>query len=92
MPDLTIYPGGDLVSRGLADLQSGETTEEALLVAEAAPRLRALGLDVPELDIEHPHLALFERVEDRLTRGTHAAYNALVERIVSFANAYQPDT
>lgn len=36
-------PGGDLVARGLADLERGRETVESLLVAVGAPRLRQLG-------------------------------------------------
>lgn len=89
MPDLAIYPGGDLVEKGLIDLEEGRLTEEALLVALAATRLRGLGLDVPALPTDDPNHALFERIEARLPRGAHAAYNSLIERIVSFANAYR---
>lgn len=91
MLDLTIYPGGDLVTKGLADLLEGNRSEEAWLVAYAAPRLRDLGFDVPETDHPYPHHALYEALEDRLPHGAHAAYNALVERMVSFANAYRRD-
>lgn len=52
--DLTAYPGGDLVEEGLADLARGEETIPALLVAIGAPRLRRLGLDVPDLGIAIP--------------------------------------
>src|SRR5574341_1092269 len=41
-------PGGDLIEKGLADLREGRETIEALLVAIGAPRLRRIGLDLPE--------------------------------------------
>jgi hypothetical protein len=79
-------PGNDLVMRGLADLRSGRETECALLVAMAAPRLRALGIDVPPSPWPDPSHRLYdllgETVED-----AHSRYNALVGRIVSFARA-----
>jgi hypothetical protein len=40
-------PGHELVSVGLADLAAGRESETSLVVAMAAPRLRALGFDVP---------------------------------------------
>ena len=40
-------PGYELVSEGLDDLAAGRESVSALLVAMAAPRLRALGIDVP---------------------------------------------
>ena len=84
------FPGGDLVAQGLADLGEGLLTEAALLVLAAAPRLRGLGLAVPErLDLPFPHEhALFDLIERRNPRGAHAAYNAHIGRVVSFAQAY----
>lgn len=94
MRSLTIYPGGDLVEKGFADLVQGLRTEEALLVTIAAPRLTRLGFSVPRLPNApaFPEHALFEMLESRLDRGAHAAYNALLGRIVSFASAYRPDS
>ena len=81
------FPGASLVNAGIASLGRGETTIEALLVAVAAGRLSGLGLDIPEAvdAIEEPNLALYAAVcEDG---GGHAGYNALLERLVNFANA-----
>jgi hypothetical protein len=41
-------PAGDLIARGLADLENGRNTIEALLVSIGGPRLRKLGLAIPE--------------------------------------------
>jgi len=46
--DLHALPGGDLVGEGLEDLTRGELTAHALLVLVGVPRLRLLGLTVPE--------------------------------------------
>jgi hypothetical protein len=40
-------PGHELVSAGLADLTAGRESEASLVVTMAAPRLRALGFEVP---------------------------------------------
>ena len=90
MLDLSIYPGGDLVARGLDDLERGRLTEDALLATVAAPRLRRLGLTVPPMidPPVFPEHALFERIEGRLERGAHAAYNALLGRMTSFVETY----
>jgi hypothetical protein len=49
------FPGGDLVGKGLRDLEGRRETVEALLVSIAAPRLRDAGLSVshpyPDLEI-----------------------------------------
>ncbi len=87
---LGIYPGGDLVAKGLQDLQDHIISEEALLVLVASPRLRGLGIQVPEakdapLPYEH---ALYSAIERRVPQGAHAAYNALIQRVVSFSDSY----
>lgn len=80
-------PGHELVSEGLADLAAGRESESALLLAMAAPRLRRLGLDVPEGGGEWPSHRLYELLSADSGRGAHSRYNALVARVVSFARA-----
>lgn len=79
-----------MVSKGLADLERHEVTEEALLVLIAKSRLRALGflVHVPSHVAQPYEHALYEVIEKRSPLGAHAAYNALIQRIVSFASAY----
>lgn len=90
--DLSSYPGGDLVSKGLADLSSGARSEEALLVLIARPRLIRLGFDVPARPtptepFEHQ---LFTALEERVPRRAHFEYNSLIHRVVSFTETYRP--
>jgi len=85
------YPGGDLVLAGLVDLERQFCSDEALLVSIAGPRLRGVGIEVPELlgvllPYEH---RLYESIESRMPCGAHAEYNAMIGRIVSFANTYE---
>jgi hypothetical protein len=80
------FPGHELVSKGLADLQDGRESEEALLVAMAAPRLRTLGFDVPEWAGERPSHRLYEVLSDAYLDG-YSRYKALIARMVSFAHA-----
>lgn len=80
-------PGADLVAKGLSDLAEGRTSEEALLVSAAAPRLRALGLDVEPAAVEAPLHRLYELLAEADPAGAHSRYNALIGRIVSFARA-----
>jgi hypothetical protein len=80
------FPGHELVSSGLADLAAGRETESSLLVAMAAPRLRALGFDVPSGGGGRPSHRLYELLSESET-GAHSRYNALVGRMVSFARA-----
>ena len=79
-------PGGDLVREGLEDLRNGRETAPALLVAIGAPRLRRLGVVVPEIveDPEHRLYALLVRTEGD---AAHSRFNALVRRLVSFERA-----
>jgi hypothetical protein len=79
-------PGYELVSVGLDDLAAGRETESALLVAMAAPRLRAIGIDVPQGGGEQPSHRLYELLTES-DAGAHSRYNALVARVVSFARA-----
>jgi hypothetical protein len=79
-------PGHELISEGLLDLAEGRESESGLLVAMAAPRLRALGFDVPEGGGGRPSHRLFELLSER-DQGAHSRYNALVARVVSFARA-----
>jgi hypothetical protein len=79
-------PGHELVSGGPADLSAGRESEASLLVTMAAPRLRALGFDVPpseRVDASHRLYELLTEHDD----GAHSRYNALVGRMVSFARA-----
>jgi len=77
-------PGHELVSQGLEDLATDRETEESLLVAMAAPRLRALGFDVPATPAGRPSHRLYERLA-QTSESPHSRYNALVARMVSFA-------
>jgi hypothetical protein len=90
--DLSMYPGGSIVAEGLADLAAEELTEAGLVVLLARPRLADLGFEIPvpagtPMECDH---ALFTALEERLGAGAHAAYNALIQSVVSFANSYEP--
>jgi hypothetical protein len=55
-----------------------------MLVAMTAPRLRALGFDVPERGGERPSHRLYELLSES-DGDAHSRDNALVARIVSFS-------
>jgi hypothetical protein len=57
-------PGYELVSAGLDDLAAGKESESALSVAMAAPRLRAIGIDVPRGGEEQPSHRLYELLSE----------------------------
>jgi hypothetical protein len=79
-------PGSDLIRQGIADLTVGSDTEASLVVAMAAPRLRALGFDVPADGGELPSHRLYALLVES-DPSPHSRYNALVGRVTSFARA-----
>jgi hypothetical protein len=83
-------PGEELVRRGLADLRAGIDSLEALLVSIGAPRLRAVGLNVPA-PLPEPEAALYERLAITYGDGAHSRYNALVRQLVSYERAAARD-
>ena len=85
--DLDRFPGGTLVSQGLRDLSRGEDSIPALLVLVGAPRLRRLGLSIPETRIRHVEHVLYERLAEADSDGAHGRYNALIRLLVSFERA-----
>ena len=79
-------PGHELVRAGVEDLAAGRETEAALVVAMAAPRLRAVGVDVPAGGGSWPSHRLYGLLSES-DAAAHGRYNALVGRIVSFARS-----
>jgi hypothetical protein len=79
-------PGGDLVEKGLEDLERGIESIPALLVSIGAPRLRRMGLRVPRA-IERPEHRLYSRLAAESSDAAHSRFNALVRRLVSFERA-----
>ncbi|MGH9384658.1 MAG: hypothetical protein ACRD2N_10270 [Vicinamibacterales bacterium] len=93
--DLARLPGGDLIAEGLEDLAARRETDAALLVLIGAPRLRRLGLIVPEPPSEwfapprdpSPEHRLYQRLARSNADSAHSRYNALVRTLVSFERA-----
>ncbi len=79
-------PGGSLVRQGLLDLAKGKQTPAALLVSIGRPRLRGLGLPVPEVASEPAH-ALYALLAESEPDSAHSRYNALIRILVSFERA-----
>lgn len=84
-------PGEPLVEAGLRDLAMGRETIEALLVAIGAPRLRRLGVSVPDAAALSgtPELRLYDLLSRDFGLDAHARYNALVRRLVSFERSLE---
>jgi hypothetical protein len=83
---LTALPGGDLVAEGLGDLAAGRQTAASVLVEIGAPKLRQLGISVPETSAQPEH-RLYALLARESPDDAHARYNALVRRLVSFERA-----
>lgn len=79
-------PGADLIRKGLADLENGVESVESLLVLVGAPRLRELGIDVPDTP-DFPEDRLYEKLAQHHGDAAHSQYNALIRRLVSFEHA-----
>lgn len=87
--DFISLPGGELIRRGLEDLAAGRESEAALLVLIGAPRLRSLGLDVPEAGSGLPEHRLYFLLAGTDSDSGHSRYNALVRRLVRFERALE---
>ena len=84
--DLAALPGSDLIERGIADLERGVESRDALLVSIGAPRLQPLGLEIPARIASAEH-RLYELLASDDADSAHSRYNALLCRLVSFERA-----
>ena len=83
-------PGAELVAQGIADLTQDAQTDLSLLVLIAAPRLRRLGVRIPDRPCARPYEhQLYDRLDQRLGTAAHSHYNGLIRRIVSYARALE---
>jgi hypothetical protein len=80
-------PGGDLIDEGVTDLREGRETIAALLVAIGSPRLRRLGIELPDSLPEDPEHRLYDLLAKDEPDSAHSRYNALIRRLVSFERA-----
>lgn len=80
-------PGADLIDAGLKDLREGRETIEALLVAIGEPRLRSIGLQLPDNLPTNPEHRLYQLLARDDSDSAHSRYNAFVRRLVSYEQA-----
>ncbi len=83
---VTGLPGEELVEKGVADLERGIESVEALLVSIAAHRLGRLGFKI-SAPIESPELRLYELLAEEDSDAAHSRYNAFIRQLVSFERA-----
>ena len=82
-------PGAELIEQGLTDLKENRESVEALLVAIGAPRLRRLGVEVPNTHYTLPEHRLYDLLAESDSDSAHSRYNALIRRLVSFERALE---
>ncbi len=82
-----VLPGEDLIEAGLEDLRAGRETIAALLVAIGSPRLRRLGLALPEQLPPNPEHRLYDLLARDDQDSAHSRYNAFIRRLVSYERA-----
>lgn len=80
-------PGNELIESGIDDLSRGVESVSSLLVSIGAPRLRRLGLAIPEKTIDSPEHRLYELLSRSGPDSAHSRYNALIRRLVSYERA-----
>lgn len=82
-------PGWEIVDLGLRDLADGNhSSVAALAVAEVRPRLRFLGVPVPDVLIQNTNIRmrLYRTMEEQHQDMAHARFCALLERVDSFCD------
>lgn len=82
-----VLPGEDLIEAGLQDLHAGRETIAALLVAIGSPRLRRLGLALPEQLPQNPEHRLYALLSEDDPDSAHSRYNAFIRKLVSYERA-----
>ena len=88
--ELDQLPGGDLIEAGLRDLAAGIESPPSLLVEIAYPRLRSLGISIPDESFqEEAELTLYRLLRIENPADAYAQYNALIRRLISFEQALE---
>jgi hypothetical protein len=90
MTDLDGLPASQRISRGLRDLEEGEVTVDALVVAIASRRLTGLGLPIPPREElpRDPELALYELLCASL-EDPFFSYRAILDELDSFVSSLE---
>ena len=87
---MVLLPANDLIAAGIRDLQDRRETVAALLVSIGAPKLRSLGVDVPNTAAifgPFPEHRLYDLLATDNPDSAHSKYNALIRKLVSFERA-----
>jgi hypothetical protein len=87
---MTSLPANDLITAGLRDLEDRRETIAALLVSIGSPKLRSLGMNIPDIPApfaSHPEHRLYDLLATDNPNSAHSRYNALIRKLVSFERA-----
>ncbi|HEX6717402.1 MAG TPA: hypothetical protein VF088_09840 [Pyrinomonadaceae bacterium] len=74
---MSSLPANNLIVKGIGDLHHKRETIAALLVAIGAPKLRSLGLEVPEDLPANPEHRLYDLLSVSEPDSAHSRYNSL---------------
>lgn len=83
-------PGNELITTGICDLQARRETIASLLVSIGAPKLRSLGMEIPDIPSSlaaNPEHRLYDLLAAEGPDSAHSKYNALIRKLVSFERA-----
>lgn len=83
-------PATDLIEAGIRDLREQRETIASLLVSIGAPKLRSLGVNIPEIPgafASNPEHRLYDLLANENPDSAHSKYNALIRKLVSFQRA-----
>ena len=83
-------PANDLITAGIRDLRERRETIAALLVSIGAPKLRSLGLKIPNIPASFsafPEHRLYDVLAKDNSDAAHSKYNSLIRKLVSFERA-----
>jgi hypothetical protein len=83
----TSLPASDLIEAGIRDLGEKRETVASLLVSIGAPKLRSLGISIPDPLPLNPEHRLYDLLATANPNAAHSKYNALIRKLVSFERA-----
>lgn len=84
-----LLPSNDVIDQGIHDLRHQRETVASLLVSIGAPRLRRLGMTIPNMPslASSPEHRLYDLLAAAGADSAHSRYNALIRKLVSFERA-----
>ena len=87
---MPLLPANDLIDAGIRDLQDRRETIASLLISIGAPKLRSLGLEIPNTPDAFdpsPEHRLYDLLAIDDPDSAHSKYNPLIRKLVSFERA-----